>query len=82
MVIDYGAIPVPVKCQGCGHTTRHTIGRLQGNPRVTCPTCERVTVVNLQDDQARATVDGVNREIEAFRGRARKALNRTIKINL
>lgn len=76
MAINYAAIQVPVECQGCGHTTRHTIGRLKRQPRVTCPNCERVTEVSLQDDQARATVDTVNREFEELR----RTLNRTIDI--
>lgn len=65
MKLDIDAHALDIPCPGCGEKLHETIGRLKGNPKLTCPHCGERFAVNA--DQFRRGLAPVEESLDKLR---------------
>lgn len=79
MKLNFDNQEIEFPCQGCGHKIKQTLGWLRANKEVTCPGCQKVTVVDTSDLDE--TIGGAQEKLDDLSNEMNK-LNQTLKIKL
>lgn len=60
---------VPIKCQGCGHETKHGLARLQADRVVACPNCgTRTEIIGDGLDEFVTSLESVDQAFKKLGG--------------
>ena len=49
MKLNLSSVKLQIPCPGCGQKIPETIGRLQDDPKITCPACGKLILVSTTE---------------------------------